>query len=80
MPPQKPHPTLKLSRLRGIGRSSEDPIGLLRAGKNWNYGDCLPFADEYHAYLTEARGRLSQGKVASEVASYLDNIEVEHKG
>ncbi len=79
-PPLTPPPKLKLSRLRDIGWSVWDPIGLIGAGQKWSDEDCLPFADEYDSYLVQAAVRLRKGEAASEVASYLANIEVEYIG
>ncbi|MCK0122103.1 hypothetical protein MWU61_16240 [Loktanella sp. F6476L] len=78
MPPRTPPPKLKLSRLRDIGWSVWDPIGLLGADQRWNDEDCLPFADEYDSYLKQAAGRLRRGELTSEVAAYLAEIEVEY--
>ena len=79
-PPLTPPPKLKLSRLRDIGWSVWDPIGLLGPDQKWTDEDCLPFADEYDSYLIQAAGRLRRGEAASDVASYLAKIEVEHMG
>ena len=79
-PPLTPRPKLKLSRLRDIGWSLWDPIGLISAGQNWNDEECLPFADEYDSYLIQAAGRLRNGDSEADVASFLATIEVEHMG
>lgn len=79
-PPLTPPPKLKLSRLRDIGWSIWDPIGLLRAGQNWGDKDCLPFANEYDRYLIYAAGQLRRGVADSEIADYLVQIETEHMG
>ena len=79
-PPLTPPPKLKLSRLRDIGWSVWDPIGLMRPGKKWSDKDCRPFADEYDSYLVLAAGRLRRGEAPSDVARYLAKIEVEHLG
>jgi hypothetical protein len=79
-PPLTPPPKLKLSRLRDIGWSLWDPIGLIGADQKWSDEDCLPFSDEYDSYLMQAAGRLRRGEAASDVASYLAEIEVEHMG
>jgi hypothetical protein len=79
-PPLTPPPKLKLSRLRDIGWSVWDPIGLLGDDQKWSDEDCLPFADEYDSYLMQAAGRLRRGEATSDVASYLAKIEVEYIG
>lgn len=79
-PPLTPLPKPKLSRLRDIGWSVWDPIGLISADQKWNDEDCLPFADEYDSYLMQAAGRLRRGEATSDVASYLAKIEVEYMG
>lgn len=65
-------PKLKLSRLREIGWSRWDPIGL--AGL-----EGAP-DDEYDAYLLQAAGRLWDGASEEEVARYLVTVETEHMG
>ena len=75
-----PRPRLKLSRLRDIGWSLWDPIGLLKAGQKWHDADCLPFANEYDSYLVYAAGQLRRGASAETVARYLTDIEVDHMG
>jgi hypothetical protein len=79
-PPLTPPPKIKLSRLRDIGWSVWDPIGLIGAEQHWSDEDCLSFADEYDSYLLQAAGRLRRGEAASDVASYLAKIEVEYIG
>ncbi|QOF73109.1 hypothetical protein IG197_08670 [Aminobacter sp. SR38] len=55
MPDPKP---LDLSRLRAIGWSTWDPIGLREPGADW----CdQPFTDEYDSYLIEAASGLGDG-------------------
>ena len=75
-PPQK----LKLSRLRDIGWSIWDPIGLLAAGKKWDDEDCRGFADEYDRYLINAASDLRTGRSHTEVVGYLIQIEAEYMG
>ena len=79
-PPLRPRHRLRLSRLRDIGWSIWDPIGLLGPDQKWDDEDCLPFADEYDSYLMQAAGRLRNGESALDVASYLADIEVNHMG
>lgn len=79
-PPLTPPPKIKLSRLRDIGWSIWDPIGLLGSGQKWDDEDCLPFADEYDSYLLQAAGQLRRGVSDATVASFLVQIETEHMG
>lgn len=79
-PPLTPLPKLKLSRLRDIGWSLWDPIGLLPKGQKWNDEDCLWFANEYDTYLVQAAGRLRRGEAACDVSAYLAEIEVDYIG
>jgi hypothetical protein len=64
-------PKFKLSRLRDIGWSEWDPIGL----KGIEGAE-----DEYDAYLLQAAGRLWNGESEEDVASYLAGIEADHMG
>ena len=78
------HPGIKLSKLRDIGWTLWDPIGLLSAdgphpGK-WNEEANLPFADEYDSYLISAASQLRRGEPHERVVSYLVEIETEHMG
>ena len=70
-------PKIRLSRLRDIGWSYWDPIGLLADGSTW-LGK--PFADEYDSYLVLAAGMLRRKQAKSEVAQYLTDVEVDHMG
>ena len=70
-------PKLRLSRLRDIGWTLWDPIGLLDEGDTW-VGK--PFADEYDGYLVHAAGQLRRGAPAQDVVDYLSRIESEHMG
>ena len=65
-------PKFKLSRLREIGWSSWDPIGLANVEDRPD--------DEYDSYLLQAAGRLWNGASQEEVADYLASIEAEHTG
>ena len=65
-------PKFKLSRLREIGWTRWDPIGLCGT-------DGQP-DDEYDSYLLQAAGRLWNGVSQEEVADYLANIETDHMG
>lgn len=70
-------PKLRLSRLRDLGFSIWDPIGLLGEGERWEH---KPFADEYDGYLRAAAGMLRRGKPEDEVIGYLVAVETEHMG
>jgi hypothetical protein len=65
-------PTFKLSRLREIGWSRWDPIGLTGIE---NTPD-----DEYDSYLLQAAGRLWNGASEEEVTDYVVTIEIEYMG
>ena len=78
--PLTARPKIRLSRLRDIGWSLWDPIGLLEPGQKWDDEDCLPFADEYDGYLMQVAGQLRRGVPDANVAKYLVQIETEHMG
>lgn len=65
-------PKLDVSRLRQIGWSRWDPIGL-------NGADGRP-DDEYDSYLLQAAGRLWNGATEDEVVGYLVTVQVEQMG
>ena len=65
-------PMFKLSRLREIGWTKWDPIGL-------GGTDSRP-EDEYDSYLLQAAGRLWNGASRDEVANYFVSIESEYMG
>ncbi len=72
------YPPLKLSRLRDIGWTEWDPIGLLPKGDKW---ESRPeFADEYDRYLLHAASRLRRDWSISEAADYFMLIACEHMG
>lgn len=72
-------PKVKLSRLREIGWSQWDPIGLSQMGDDdWKNGG--PCADEYDSYLLGVVGRLRRGEPAPDAVSYLEDIEIDHMG
>jgi hypothetical protein len=79
-PPLTPPPKLKLSRLRDIGWSIWDPIGLMGSEQKWDNEDCKPFADEYDSYLIQAAGQLRRGIADVDVAKYLVQVETDHMG
>ena len=78
-----PEPRIKLSKLRDIGWSLWDPIGLLdpesRPGR-WDDEANLCFADEYDSYLISAASQLRRGTPRDEVVAFLVEIEIEHMG
>jgi hypothetical protein len=72
-------PKIKLSRLRQIGWSLWDPIGLSEIeGDEWKDGG--PCADEYDSYLLCVAGMLRQGKPRTEAVAYLEEIEIDRMG
>ena len=70
-------PKLRLSRLRDIGWSLWDPIGILGEGEVW---DGQPFADEYDSYLRQVAGQLLLGHSESEMVDYLYDVAANHMG
>jgi hypothetical protein len=71
---QKPVPDIK--RLRAIGWSTWDPIGLSKLSS-------VPLesiADEYDTYLLHAAGLLINGAGADATAGYLVDIATHHMG
>lgn len=78
-----PQPRIKLSKLRDIGWSLWDPIGLLdpesRPGR-WDDEANLSFADEYDSYLIAAASQLRRGMPRDEVVAFLVEIETEPMG
>ncbi|WP_299769208.1 hypothetical protein [uncultured Tateyamaria sp.] len=77
-PTLTPAPKVKLSRLRDIGWSKWDPIGLLGADQKWEDKDRIPFADEYDRYLLQAASQLRRGISDQIVVSYLVDIEANY--
>lgn len=70
---------IKLSRLREIGWSFWDPIGLREiSGSDWKNGGAC--ADEYDSYLMEAAVMLRRGDAPSTVVAYLIDTETGHIG
>lgn len=80
MSPLPTPPKLRLSRLRDIGWSLWDPIGLLGPEQRWDEGNAQEFADEYDSYLIEAAGLLRSGTSDQEVVEMLVNKETVHMG
>ena len=79
-PSPKTRSKINLSRLRDIGWSKWDPIGLLAEGQDWRDETCQAFADEYDSYLLEAAGQLRAGIPDDNVVRYLIDIEANHMG
>jgi len=72
-------PKVKLSRLREIGWSLWDPIGLRELSDgDWQDGGAC--ADEYDGYLLQVVGRLRRGDPDDEIIAYLEDTEVGHIG
>lgn len=71
--------TVKLSRLREIGWSLWDPIGLRElCDDDWQDGGAC--ADEYDGYLLQVVGQLRRGDPLAEAIAYLEDSEVKHIG
>lgn len=73
----KHHPKIDIGRLREIGWSLWDPIGLDGKTGVWRQES---FADEYDAYLIRAAGMLRNQCDIDEVVSYLFFVETDHMG
>ncbi|NPD17003.1 hypothetical protein HOY34_17560 [Xinfangfangia sp. D13-10-4-6] len=79
-----PQPRVNLSRLRDIGWSLWDPIGLLGAsgcfpGK-WSDEANQKFADEYDGYLIFVASQLRQGEPPGQAVNYLVQVETDYIG
>ncbi|MFV0473837.1 MAG: hypothetical protein ACK5MQ_06465 [Pikeienuella sp.] len=76
-----PHPRVRLSRLRDIGWTLWDPIGLLgtngRHPGRWDDAANEGFANEYDHYLIAAASQLRRGAGPEEVVDYLVGAETE---
>jgi hypothetical protein len=73
------HVKIQLSRLRAIGWSHWDPIGLREISDGeWQDGGAC--ADEYDGYLLQVAGRLRKGERTSDVVAYLEGTETGHIG
>jgi hypothetical protein len=70
---------IKLSRLREIGWSLWDPIGL-RDLSDGDWQDGGPCADEYDGYLLQVVSRLRRGQSTSIVTAYLEGVETSRMG
>ena len=69
-------PPIKLSRLRDIGFTFWDPIGV-SAGEAWDH---KPWANEYDDYLLEAASGLRRGWSEADAKEYLLDIARDHMG
>ncbi len=74
---KKAHPKIDIDRLREIGWSLWDPIGLNGTMGGWKG---QPFEDEYDTYLVKAAGMLRNRSTVDEVVEYLFFIETQHMG
>lgn len=73
------HAKIQLSRLREIGWSLWDPIGLRALGEDdWRDGGAC--ADEYDSYLLQVTGMLRRAEPAAHAAAYLETVETERMG
>lgn len=70
-------PKIRLSRLRDIGWTHWDPIGLLVDGEPW---EGKPFADEYDTYLLRAAYMVRMNELDKTIIDYLVEIETDHMG
>lgn len=80
MAPLSTPPKLRLSRLRDIGWSLWDPIGLLGPEQRWDDGDAQEFAGEYDTYLIKAAGLLRRGAPEQDVVDLLVSNETVDMG
>ncbi|MBP2449708.1 hypothetical protein [Rhizobium leguminosarum] len=80
MAPLPKPPKLRLSRLRDIGWSLWDPIGILGSNQRSDEGEAQAFADEYDTYLIEAAGLLQRGIPDQDVVEFLVKKETGHMG
>lgn len=80
MAPHPIPPKLKPSRLRDIGWSLWDPIGLLGPEQRWDEDEAKAFADEYDTFLIEAAGLLRRGTPDQDVVRLLVSVETAHMG
>ena len=70
------YPKIQLSKLREIGWTRWDPIGLVDLVDEQGNGP----ADEYDNYLIHVVSLLSQGQSEQTAIDYLKTIEAEHMG
>ncbi len=75
-------PTLQLSRLRDIGWTLWDPIGLLgpvgAPTGRWDDPENLSFADEYDRHLIAAATHLRRGIAPDRIVKDLIHAEAHH--
>jgi hypothetical protein len=69
--------SVELNKLREIGWTLWDPIGLLGQSDAWNE---KPFADEYDGYLLQALGKLRNGHSIFDIVEFIVSIEIETMG
>jgi len=74
---KKANPKINIQRLREIGWSLWDPIGLDGKTGVWREES---FADEYDTYLLKAAGMLRNQCDVEEVVSYLSFVETDYMG
>lgn len=70
-------PKIRLSRLRDIGWSLWDPIGLKHLEGDWQESDA---ADEYDGYLLKVAGMLRNNEPHESAVEYLVWAETENMG
>ena len=75
--PRHPRPPLRLSRLRDIGFSLWDPVGILSHGEPW-IGQ--PAADEHDAYPASAAALLRDGMSDDACVKMRFNVETQRMG
>ncbi len=84
MEPIEPQPRVKLSKLRDIGWTLWDPIGLLGPLGSpfgvWSEEDHLSFAGEYDRYLVSAASQIRRGEAEDVVVAYLQGVEMNYMG
>ena len=71
------YPEIQLCRLRDIGWSAWNPIGLETVKGAWRDSQV---ADEYDAYLLHIVSLLRRRASESECVQYLEKIEADHMG
>lgn len=70
------NPAVQLSRLREIGWTLWDPIGLARPDGTWDEA-C---ADEYDSYLLQVVAMLFAGRSKKDASDFLADIASRHMG
>lgn len=71
------YPKLRLSRLRDIGWSQWDPIGIMEPGMRW---ESHAAADEYDGYLFAVANQLCAGGSDEDSILYLIKVETHRIG